>query len=361
MRKILFIDRDGTLIREPADEQIDSFEKLEFIPGMITWLGRIARELSYELVMVTNQDGLGTKAFPEEDFQGPQNLLLKTLEGEGISFSHIAIDRSFEADNLPTRKPGTAMLTAYLSGDVDMANSYVIGDRKTDLLLAQNLGCKGILLSNGNQSSAARTTTSWEAIYQFLKPQRQAVAKRVTSETSVSVWVNLDGTGLANIDTGLGFFNHMLEQLARHSGIDLNVTVVGDLQVDEHHTVEDTAIVLGTVLRDALGSMKGIERYGFFLPMDDSNALVGLDLGGRSYLRWEVQFKRERIGDVPTELFSHFFRSLTDAAKWTLHVKAEGENEHHLIESIFKAVARSLRSAIKQNGTDVLPSTKGLL
>lgn len=361
MRKILFIDRDGTLIREPADEQIDSFEKLEFIPGMITWLGRIARELSYELVMVTNQDGLGTKAFPEEDFQGPQNLLLKTLEGEGISFSHIAIDRSFEADNLPTRKPGTAMLTAYLSGDVDMANSYVIGDRKTDLQLAQNLGCKGILLSNGNQSSAALTTTSWEAIYQFLKPQRQAVAKRVTSETSVSVWVNLDGTGQANIDTGLGFFNHMLEQLASHSGIDLNVTVVGDLQVDEHHTVEDTAIVLGTVLRDALGSMKGIERYGFFLPMDDSNALVGLDLGGRSYLRWEVQFKRERIGDVPTELFPHFFRSLTDAAKWTLHVKAEGENEHHLVESIFKAVARSLRSAIKQNGTDVLPSTKGLL
>jgi histidinol-phosphatase len=361
MKKILFIDRDGTLIREPADEQIDSFEKLEFIPGMITWLGRIARELSYELVMVTNQDGLGTKAFPEEDFQGPQNLLLKTLEGEGISFSHIAIDRSFEADNLPTRKPGTAMLTAYSSGNVDMANSYVIGDRKTDLQLAQNLGCKGILFSNSKETNAALATESWEAIFQFLKPKRQATVQRKTNETNVSVWTNLDGTGIANIDTGLGFFNHMLEQLARHSGIDLNVTVLGDLQVDEHHTVEDTAIVLGTVLRDALGSMKGIERYGFFLPMDDSNALVGLDLGGRSYLRWDVQFKRERIGDVPTELFSHFFRSLTDAAKWTLHVKAEGINEHHLIESIFKAVARSLRSAIKQNGTDVLPSTKGLL
>lgn len=361
MKKVLFIDRDGTLIKEPADYQIDSFEKLEFIPRIITWLGKIAREFSFELVMVTNQDGLGTNSFPDSTFWGPQNLLVNTLANEGINFSEVLIDRSFATENSPTRKPGIGMLSAYMDGSVDMAQSFVIGDRLTDVELAKNLGCRAIFFSETGNDEAALTTNSWESIYHYLKPERIATQQRTTNETSITAILNLDGNSKAKIDTGLGFFNHMLEQLVRHSGIDLEVTTKGDLQVDEHHTVEDTAIVVGNLLREALGPMKGIERYGFFLPMDECNATVGLDLGGRSFLRWEVVFKRERIGDVPTELFAHFFRSLADAAKITIHIKADGENEHHLIEAIFKGFARSLRSAIKQNGTDILPSTKGMI
>lgn len=361
MKKVLFIDRDGTLIKEPADYQIDSFEKLEFIPGVFTWLGKIAREFSFELVMVTNQDGLGTASFPDSTFLGPQNLLVNTLANEGINFSEVLIDRSFATENLPTRKPGIGMLSTYTNGSVDMAQSFVIGDRLTDVELAKNLGCRAIFFSEIGNDEAALNTVSWESIYHYLKPARVATLQRNTNETSIIARLNLDGDSKATIDTGLGFFNHMLKQLVRHSGIDLEVITKGDLQVDEHHTVEDTAIVVGNLLREALGPMKGVERYGFFLPMDECNATVGLDLGGRSFLRWEVMFKRERIGDVPTELFAHFFRSLADAAKITIHIKADGENEHHLIEAIFKGFARSLRSAIKQNGTDILPSTKGMI
>lgn len=370
MKKVLFIDRDGTLIIEPSDHQIDSLEKLEFIPGIFTWLGKIARETDYELVMVTNQDGLGTKSFPEETFWPAQNKLLKALEGEGVKFSAIHIDKSFPQDNLPTRKPGIGMLTQYLGGAYDLKNSFVIGDRVTDIQLAKNLGAKGILFNEESLRKELITesltenceliTRSWQDIYELVKLKRTAQVNRTTKETSITVTVNLDGTGKATIKTGLGFFDHMLEQIARHGQIDLSIDAKGDLHIDEHHTIEDTAITLGEAFAKALGDKRGIERYGFCLPMDDCLAQVAIDFGGRPWLVWEAEFKREKIGEMPTEMFFHFFKSFSDAAKCNLNIKADGTNEHHKIEAIFKAFAKAVKMAIKKEG-DQLPSTKGTL
>jgi imidazoleglycerol-phosphate dehydratase / histidinol-phosphatase len=360
MKKLLIIDRDGTLIKEPADYQIDAFEKLEFVPGVFTWLGRIAKELDYELIMATNQDGLGTDSFPEETFWGPQQLLMKTLEGEGIVFSDILIDRSFDEDQLPTRKPGTGMFGKYLSGDYNLAESYVIGDRQTDVQLAANLGTQAIFFNREGSGKAALSSTSWEEIYQFLKPKRQATVNRKTSETDIRVSVDLDNATNGKIDTGIGFLNHMLEQIARHSGVGLSVNCQGDLHIDEHHSAEDVAITLGLALKQALGNKSGIGRYGFALPMDDCQAKVLLDLGGRPYFIWKAKFKREKIGDMATELLPHFFRSLADTLGANIHIKAKGENEHHKAEAIFKAFARALRMAVKQEGTE-LPTTKGVI
>lgn len=360
MEKILFIDRDGTIIKEPADFQVDSYTKLEFMPGVFTWLGKICKELSFRLVMVTNQDGLGTNSFPEETFWGPQNLLIKTLEGEGIIFDEILIDRSFDFENKPTRKPGIAMLEHYLNGDFDIANSWVIGDRATDVQLAKNLGCKSIFIGDNTNIDATAIAKTWEDIYQIVKPQRTASISRKTNETAVSIDINLDGTGNSSINSGLKFLDHMLEQLAKHSGINLNIDCKGDLEVDEHHTMEDIAIALGEAIKVAIGDKKGMNRYGFYLPMDESNALVTLDFSGRPYLVWNAEFKRERIGDVPTEMFMHFFHSLAYSAGLTLHIDAKGENEHHKIEAIFKALAKSIGMAIMQCGNQ-LPSTKGIL
>jgi imidazoleglycerol-phosphate dehydratase / histidinol-phosphatase len=371
MKKVLFIDRDGTLIIEPPDEQIDSLEKLEFLPGVFTWLGKIARELDFELVMVTNQDGLGTERFPESTFWPAHNKMMKALENEGIIFSKVFIDRSFPHENKPTRKPGTAMLTEFLSGDYDLTSSFVLGDRVTDVQLAKNLGSKGILVNDGSLSatleqqqlanSCAITTSSWKDIYSFLaEPARTASVRRTTKETDISIDVNLDGTGKSSIQTGLGFFDHMLDQLARHGLIDLTIQVKGDLHIDEHHTIEDTALALGEAFLKALGNKKGIERYGFCLPMDDCLAQVAIDFGGRPWLVWDAEFKRERIGEMPTEMFLHFFKSFSDTAKCNLNVKAEGSNEHHKIEAIFKAFAKSIKIAVKREGNQ-LPSTKGVL
>ncbi|MBW6499061.1 MAG: bifunctional histidinol-phosphatase/imidazoleglycerol-phosphate dehydratase HisB [Bacteroidales bacterium] len=360
MKKLLIIDRDGTLIKEPADYQIDAFEKLEFVPGVFTWLGRIAREFDYELIMATNQDGLGTDSFPEETFYGPQKLLLKTLEGEGIVFSDILVDRSFDQEQLPTRKPGTGMFGKYLSGDYNLAESYVIGDRITDVQLARNLGAQAIFFNNEGSESAVLRSTSWEEIYQFLKPKRQATVNRKTSETDIIVSVDLDGPTDEKIDTGIGFLNHMLEQIARHAGIGLSVSCQGDLHIDEHHSAEDVAITLGLALKQALGNKAGIGRYGFALPMDDCQAKVLLDLGGRPYFIWKAKFKREKIGDMATELLPHFFRSIADSLGANLHIRAKGDNEHHKAEAIFKAFARALRQAIRQEGTE-LPTTKGVI
>lgn len=370
MKKVLFIDRDGTLITEPSDEQIDSLEKLEFIHGVFTWLGKIALETDYELVMVTNQDGLGTKSFPEETFWPAQNRMLKTLEGEGIIFKDIHIDKSFAKDNKPTRKPGTGMLTQYFSKDYDLLNSFVIGDRITDIELAKNLGANGILFNDESLreklikssliENCSLITESWKEIYEFVKPKRSARVTRTTKETNITVEVNLDGSGKSSIQTGLGFFDHMLEQIARHGQIDLRINAKGDLQIDEHHTIEDTAITLGEAFLKALGDKKGIERYGFCLPMDDCLAQVAIDFGGRPWLVWDAEFKREKIGEMPTEMFFHFFKSFSDAAKCNLNVKAEGTNEHHKIESIFKAFAKAIKFAIRKEG-DQLPSTKGAL
>ncbi len=369
MKKILFIDRDGTLIWEPpTDFQIDSFEKFKFLPGVITWLGKIARELDYELVMVTNQDGLGTDSFPEAAFWPVQNLMIQILENEGISFSEICIDKTFEKDDQPTRKPKTGMLTKYLQGNYDLANSYVIGDRITDVKLAVNLGAKSIFIKNydkphGYEDLISKSVSTWEEIYRFLKlPERKASVTRITKETDISITLNLDGSGKSAISTGLPFFDHMLEQLVKHGNIDLTVRATGDLHIDEHHTVEDTAITLGEAFLKALGDKRGIERYGFCLPMDDCLAQVALDFGGRNWIVWEAEFKREKIGEMPTELFFHFFKSFSDAAKCNLNVKAEGQNEHHKIEGIFKAFAKALKMAIKQDATNMtLPTTKGLL
>ncbi|MDR1518220.1 MAG: bifunctional histidinol-phosphatase/imidazoleglycerol-phosphate dehydratase HisB [Dysgonamonadaceae bacterium] len=362
MKKALFIDRDGTLIVEPEDEQIDSLEKLEFYPKVFQSLSRIANELEYELVMVTNQDGLGTASFPEETFWAAHNKLLKALENEGIRFSEILIDRSFPKDNLPTRKPGTAMLTHYMKGGYDLANSFVIGDRDTDVQLAENLCCNAILLSKRLNPKARLCTTDWAEIYCFLKAEpRTATIVRKTAETDISVLVNLDGTGKSDISTGLGFFDHALDQIARHGGIDLTVKVRGDLHIDEHHTMEDTGIALGECFLQALGTKKSIARYGFLLPMDDCLAQVALDFGGRPWLVWNVDFKREKIGDVPTEMFSHFFKSFSDNAKCNLNVKAEGDNEHHKIEAVFKAFAKAVKMAVKRGETQGIPSTKGSL
>lgn len=362
MKKVLFIDRDGTLIIEPEDEQIDSFEKLEFYPGVFQYLSRIAGELDYELVMVSNQDGLGTSSFPEETFWPVQNMILKTFENEGVRFSDILLDRSFPEDNLPTRKPGTAMLTHYLKGDYDLENSYVIGDRLTDVQLADNMGCKSILISSTLSEKATLTTTEWEEIYRFLKSQpRIGSVTRKTSETDISIKINIDGKGKSEISTGLGFFDHMIEQIARHANADLSIIVKGDLHIDEHHTIEDVGIALGDAFLQALGKKKGVERYGFMLPMDDCLAQVAIDFGGRPWLMWEVDFKREYIGDMPTEMFMHFFKSFSDNAKCNLNIKAEGVNEHHKIEAIFKAFARAIKMAVKKGEGTGIPSTKGTL
>ena len=364
MKKVLFIDRDGTLIIEPpTDFQVDSLEKLEFYPGVLQNLSKIANELDYELVMVTNQDGLGTESFPLETFTVPHEKMLRTFENEGIIFSDILIDRSFEHENLPTRKPGTGMLAKYMYGDYDLENSYVIGDRSTDVQLAKNLGSKSVFLNQSFNSESDLTTTQWVEIYQFLKSgMRRAKVYRKTNETEIEIEINIDGKGKSEISTGLHFFDHMLEQIARHGNMDLKIKVNGDLQVDEHHTVEDTGIVLGEAILKALGKKKGIERYGFLLPMDDCLSQVAIDFGGRPWLVWDAEFKREKIGDVPTEMFFHFFKSFTDSSRTNLNIKAEGENEHHKIESIFKAFAKAVKMAVNQSDINYnLPSTKGSL
>ncbi len=371
MKKVLFIDRDGVLILEPADQQIDSLEKLEFYPGVFNGLKKIITENNYELVMVTNQDGLGTASFPEETFWPAHNKMIKALENEGILFSEVLIDRSFEKENKNTRKPGTGMLTHYLNGQYDLANSYVIGDRITDIQLAKNLTCKGIFINDGSlktklldkklETTCVLITTSWEEIASRLsKPPRFATVHRRTKETDIQIEINLDGSGQSANQTGLGFFDHMLDQLAKHGNLDLAIAVKGDLHIDEHHTIEDTALALGEAFLKALGDKRGIERYGFCLPMDDCLAQVALDFGGRPWLVWEAEFKREKIGEMPTEMFHHFFKSFSDAAKCNLNIKAEGINEHHKIEAIFKAFAKSIKISVKQEGNE-LPSTKGVL
>ena len=375
MKKILFIDRDGTLVLEPDDEQIDSLEKLEFYPEVFTYLGKISKELDYELVMVTNQDGLGTKSFPEEFFWPAHNKLLNSFKNEGVTFSEIFIDRSFPNDNASTRKPRTGMLTNYLdNSEYNLSESYVIGDRISDMELAKNLNSKGILINIDNIKLKEETkndfddvislkTNSWSEIYSHLKLKDRVVKKkRKTNETDIVMNLNLDGKGKSTIDTGISFFDHMLDQLARHGGIDLDLKINGDLDVDEHHTIEDTGITLGEAFHDALGEKIGIERYGFCLPMDDCLAQVSIDFGGRSWLVWEAEFKREMIGKMPTEMFMHFFKSFCDGAKANLNIKAEGKNEHHKIEAIFKAFARTFKQAIKRDPEKmILPSTKGNL
>ena len=371
MKKVLFIDRDGTLIIEPPDEQIDSLEKLEYYPGVFTWLGRIARETDYELVIVTNQDGLGSDRFPENTFWPAQTKMIRTFENEGIIFTQAFIDRSFQHENLPTRKPGTGMLTGFLSGGYDLKNSFVIGDRLTDVQLAKNLGSKGILLNDGTlhpklteqglDEYCALITKTWEDIYKLLAaPSRKAGVHRKTKETDIKIDLNLDGKGTSKISTGLGFFDHMLDQLSRHGNIDLDVEVKGDLHIDEHHTIEDTALALGEAFLKALGDKRGIERYGFCLPMDDCLSQVAIDFGGRPWLVWDAEFKREKIGEMPTEMFYHFFKSFADSSKSNLNIKAEGTNEHHKIEAIFKAFAKAVKMAVKKEGNQ-LPSTKGVL
>ena len=375
MKKVLFIDRDGTLALEPEDYQLDAFDKLIFYPQVFTYLGKIAIELDYTLVMVTNQDGLGTESFPENTFWPVHNLLLKSFEQEEIFFEEVLIDRSLPKDSAPTRKPKTGMLTQYFDdSQYDLANSYVIGDRLTDIELAKNLNAKGIfikknetLVANEAFGSLNETivlkTKSWEAIYDFLKlEQRITVQKRATYETDINLSLNLDGSGKSNISTGIVFFDHMLDQLARHGGMDISLQVKGDLGVDEHHTIEDTAIVLGEAFAAALGNKLGIERYGFCLPMDDCLAQVAIDFGGRNWLVWEAEFTREMIGQMPTEMFIHFFKSFSDGAKANLNIKAEGTNEHHKIEAIFKAFAKAIKAAVKRDlDKMILPSTKGSL
>jgi len=374
MKKVLFIDRDGTLIFEPADNpQIDSLEKLEFIPGVFTALSAIASSGQYELVMVTNQDGLGTETFPERDFWPVQNKLLQALAGEGIRFAAIHIDKSLPYENKPTRKPGTGMLTSYFSNEYDLKNSYVIGDRLTDIALAKNLGAKGILLgekeigaqleSFGLSDSCAMHTNTWADIARLLSSRgRSVTVTRKTKETDITIALTLEGQGKSKITTGLGFFDHMLDQVAKHGLMDLEITAKGDLHIDEHHTIEDTALTLGEAFTKALGDKRGIERYGFCLPMDDCLAQSAIDFGGRPWLVWEAEFKREKIGEMPTEMFYHFFKSFTDAAKCNLNIKAEGTNEHHKIEAIFKAFAKSIRMAIRKDPfSNALPSTKGTL
>lgn len=364
MKKVLFIDRDGTLILEPpTDFQVDSLDKLEFYPGVFQNLAKIAKELDYELVMVTNQDGLGTDSFPYENFIKPQEKMLKAFENEGIIFNEILIDRSFEHENLFTRKPGIGMLGKYFSEIYDLKNSFVIGDRLTDIQLAKNLGSKSIYLSEIPDDHAELTTKHWAEIYQYLKkiPRKSNIIRK-TSETEIKIELNLDGKGNSEISTGLNFFDHMLAQISKHGNIDLKIEVKGDLQVDEHHTIEDTGIVLGEAVLQALGKKKGIERYGFLLPMDDCLSQVAVDFGGRPWIVWDADFKREKIGDVPTEMFFHFFKSFSDASKSNINIKSEGNNEHHKIESIFKAFAKSVKMAVSQTDENYsVPSTKGSL
>ena len=377
MKKLLFIDRDGTLVLEPEDYQVDSFQKLKFYPQVFTFLSKIAKELDYELVMVTNQDGLGTASHPEENFWPIQNFIIETFENEGVKFEDIFIDKTFAKDNAPTRKPNTGLLTKYFDKDTyDLENSFVIGDRITDVKLAKNLNSKAIFINNDETLGAeeilenddldnviALKTTSWKSIYEFLKLEnRTSEIIRNTNETKIKINLNLDGTGKSNIDTGISFFDHMLDQIAKHGQMDLEIKVDGDLEVDEHHTIEDTGIALGEAFYQALGNKLGIERYAFVLPMDDCLAQVALDFGGRNWIVWDAEFKREMIGKMPTEMFFHFFKSFSDSAKANLNIKAEGENEHHKIESIFKAFAKCLKSAVKRDSEKmILPSTKGML
>jgi imidazoleglycerol-phosphate dehydratase/histidinol-phosphatase len=366
MKTILFIDRDGTILQEPEDEQIDRWDKFVWLPGVIYNLRRIVELRRFELVLVTNQDGLGTAAFPASDFQPLQDFMLATLASEGIRFAAIHIDRSMPADNLPTRKPGTAMLKEYIDNPLyDLRNSYVIGDRESDVQLARNLGCKALRLVREDTSDTADVwhVTSWEKIYEHLTlPARKAHIIRESNETAIEIDINLDGKGVSNIDTGIGFFDHMLDLFAHHAGIDLHCHVKGDLHVDEHHTVEDTAIVIGQALARALGSKIGLRRYGFVLPMDEARALIALDFSGRAELRWDVVLKREKIGSLPTELLPHFFKSLCQHAGLTLHVEASGANEHHIVEAIFKGFGRSLRQALERDPeAQQIPSTKGIL
>lgn len=377
MKKLLFIDRDGTLVLEPEDYQVDSFQKLKFYPKVFTYLSKIANELDYELVMVTNQDGLGTDSHPEENFWKIQNFIIETFENEGVKFEDIFIDKTFAKDNAPTRKPNTGLLTKYFDKEkYDLENSFVIGDRITDVKLAKNLGSKAIFINNDENLGAeeilenddlenviALKTTSWKAIYEFLKlKNRTSEIIRNTNETKIHIKLNLDGTGKSSINTGISFFDHMLDQIAKHGQMDLEIKVYGDLEVDEHHTIEDTGIALGEAFYQALGNKLGIERYAFVLPMDDCLAQVALDFGGRNWIVWEADFKREMIGKMPTEMFFHFFKSFSDSAKANLNIKAEGDNEHHKIESIFKAFAKCLKSAVKRDSDKmILPSTKGML
>lgn len=374
MKKVLFIDRDGTLIVEPSsDMQVDSLEKLEFIPGVFRNLYNIQKFLDFELVIVSNQDGLGTTSYPEETFWPAQRMMLKAFRNEGVKFSNIHIDPSMPADKSPNRKPGLGMLKNYFSEEYDLAGSYVIGDRPTDVELAKNLGAKGIFFASQSRMSELETkklhqscaliTESWDDIFSFLAiGERTATIRRKTSETDIFVELKLDGTGKCDVSTGLGFFDHMLDQIGRHSGCDLTIKVIGDLVVDEHHTIEDTGIALGEAIRKALGDKRGIERYGFCLPMDDCLAQVALDFGGRSWLVWDAKFLREKVGDMPTEMFFHFFKSLSDSALANMNIKAEGTNEHHKIEGIFKAFARALKMAIRKDPfVQSLPSTKGVL
>ena len=380
MKKILFIDRDGVIIKEaPPTYQLDSFSKLEFYPDMFKYLRKITEELNYVFVMVTNQDGLGTASFPEDTFWPVHNFVLQSLKNENIQFTDVFIDRTFPQDNAPTRKPGTGMLTKYLSDPAyDLINSFVIGDRITDMQLAKNIGCKGFWLNNDTSLGVAEIndtidelrkdviileSPNWESIYNYLKlPPRRIVHQRNTNETKITIDVNLDGTGKASLNTGLGFFDHMLEQIARHGNIDLSVECKGDLHIDEHHTIEDTGIALGEAIIKALGDKKGIERYAFVLPMDECLAQVAIDFGGRNWIVWDAEFKREKIGEMPTEMFFHFFKSFSDAAKCNLNMKVEGDNEHHKIESIFKAFAKCIKQAVKRDiNNDSLPSTKGVL
>ena len=362
MKKVLFIDRDGTIIREPADEQVDSFEKISFLPGAIGALSAISGETDFELVLVTNQDGLGTQSFPENTFWPVHNLMIEILEGEGIKFAEQFIDRTFPADNAPTRKPGTAMLTKYLASGVDLENSYVIGDRLTDIELAKNLGCESIYISNNANPEATLTTTDWSEIRSYLnnKP-RSATVVRNTKETQINVSLNIDGTGKSNISTGIGFFDHMLDQIARHGSFDLEIEAKGDIQVDGHHLIEDLAICLGEAFLKAAGSKKGIERYSFVLPMDDCLAQVALDLGGRPWLVWKADFAGEKVGEMPSEMFFHFFKSFSDNARCNLNMTADGSNDHHKAEALFKAFAKALSGALKKTGRHDLPTTKGKL
>ncbi len=363
MKKVLFIDRDGTLVIEPpVDLQLDSLEKLEFYPGVFQWLSRIVRELDYEIVMVTNQDGLGTSSFPEETFWPPQNKILEAFTNEGVDFDEIYIDKSFPEDNAPTRKPRTGLLNKYLYGNYCLEDSFVIGDRASDIELAKNLNAQGIFIGNENMPDAVLSTTNWREIYQFLKSNpRRAKRVRKTSETDIAVEINVDGNGPSIISTGLGFFDHMLTQISKHGSMELSIEVKGDLEIDEHHTIEDVAITLGETFAQALGAKKGIQRYGFLLPMDDCLAQVAIDFGGRPWLVWDAEFTREMIGDVPTEMFMHFFKSFSDGAKCNLNIKAEGSNEHHKIESIFKSFAKAIKMAVEKTNNYSIPSTKGIL
>ncbi len=377
MKKVLFIDRDGTLILEPEDEQIDSFQKLKFYPKALFYLSKIAAELDYTLVMVTNQDGLGTDSHPEDNFWPVHNFILDTFEQEGVKFEEIIIDKTFAHENAITRKPNTGLLTHFFAEGYDLANSFVIGDRLNDVILAKNLGAKAIWLRNNDllgmnellekaenlTSCIGLQTQNWVDIYTFLRAGSRVIShERNTNETKISIKIDLDGTGKANISTGLHFFDHMLDQIARHGSIDLDITTKGDLHIDEHHTIEDTGIALGEAFAKAIGNKLGLERYGFCLPMDDCLAQAAIDFGGRPWIVWDAEFKREKVGDMPTEMFYHFFKSFTDAAKCNLNIKAEGDNEHHKIEAIFKAFAKAIKMAIKRDPEKlVLPSTKGVL